>query len=280
MVVQTNWARKLYYFNYDGDFINSVKVPDVLTMRVLPDQRELLYSPPNWGQEKEVFALIDSNSDTLSVVNNHFNWENRVGYGSTVGYHLFTPFYESNGIISMKYMYNDTIYHLLGDSIIPEYVVDMGRYRLPDEYRVEVLQSGFELFKEKSVGYRFAVPFESAEKIFIPSQPFSDFEESTQWNMIYDRRSAVGNLLVDASGEPGKIINDIDGGPDFWPLKAVNDSVVVMSILPHTLMGEENLRYFNDKAASDPGKKGEFLDLLSKMGENDNPLLMIVKLKK
>ena len=205
LVAQTNWARKLYYFNYEGEFQKSVTVPDIMRIKILPDQRQLLYSPSSWGKEKYVFILRNSNGDTLSVTNNHYNWENKVGYVSSVSYHLFTPFYDYGGTISMKYMYNDTVYHIMADSIVPEYLLNLGKFKLPDEYRVEVAGGGFDLFKENSKECRFAVSFEANEKLFITSQEFSDMQEEDQWNMIYDRRKGTGTLVADSQGFPDMI---------------------------------------------------------------------------
>ncbi len=280
LVAQTNWARKLYYFNYEGEFLKSVQVPDVLNIRILPGRKQLFYDPPNWGNEEFVFLLRSDTGDTLSVVRNHYTWENKSGYSSSIGYHLFTPFYNSHGTVSMKYMYNDTVYKLKNNSIVPEYFINMGKYKLPDEYRVEVAQGGFEYFSEKSKGYRFAVSMEANEKLYIASQEFSNMEEDFQWNMIYDRRSRSGMLITDSQGNPGNLINDIDGGSDFWPKGSVNDSTLFVPLLPHQIIGEKNLEQFSDNPAIDPEKKQQFLEMVKGLKENDNPVLMIVSMKK
>jgi len=279
LIAQTNWARKLYYFNYDGEFLKSLTVPDVRSIRILPDHRQLFYDTPVWGMEKYVFLLRNIDGDTLSVVNNHYKWENQIGYSSSVGYHLFTPFYETAGTTSMKYMYNDTVYHIMNDSIIQEYLLNMGKYKLPDENRIEVSGGGFELFKEKSKGYRFAVSMEANEKIYIASEEYSDSKEQHQWNMIYDRRSGAGKLVVDSQGYPGKLINDIDGGSDFWPRGKVNDSTLYVPILPHQITGKKNSEKFAKNEAMNYQGKRQFLEMIGSLDENDNPVLMIVKLK-
>jgi hypothetical protein len=278
LVVQTNWARKLYYFSYEGDFIESVPVEDVRRIKVIPGERLVYFDGCAYGYEDYMFALLDASGDTLDVVNNHYKWKNETGFVGTVSYHLFVPFYFSKDRISFKSMHNDTVYTVAGDSIKPEYLIDLGKYELPQEYRVEVPSSrGFQEFAERSKGYRFCSVFEAAESLFISS---SDYQDDIQYNMIYYRPEGSGRLLVDSNNEPGKIMNDIDGGPDFWPLGAVDDSTVYMPVLPLHLIGSEYRDEFALRQALNPEKKAEFLNMLDELNENDNPILMIIRLNK
>ncbi|MDT8401879.1 MAG: hypothetical protein RQ743_09295 [Bacteroidales bacterium] len=85
----------------------------------------------------------------------------------TVSYHLFVPFYFFNNAISFKSTHNDTVYNVTGDSIKPEYLVDLRKYQLPQEDRIEVPSSGgFEGFAERSKGYRFCSVFEVGDCIY------------------------------------------------------------------------------------------------------------------
>jgi len=280
LVVQTNWSRKLFYFSYEGDFVKSVNVPDVFNIKVLQGDRQIFFDFCAWGFEDYMFALRNSEGDTTSVVLNHFKWENKSGRTMTVGYHLFIPFYEYGGTVSMKSMYNDTVYQVRGDEIVPEYFLNLGNFELSEEYRPEVSDAGIEYLRDGSNDKRFAVSFEASEKLFISSQPYFNADETKQWNMIYDRRTGGGNLVVDNDGSPGMITNDIDGGVDFWPVKSVNDSTLIMRILPGDLIGEENLKTFVVKAAVDQVKKKQFLAMRDKIEETDNPVLMFVRINR
>lgn len=279
LVVQTNTTRRLYYFSYNGDFVESAVVPDVLNIKVLQDGRQVFFDFCAWGFEDYTFALRNNEGDTISVVRNHFKWENKSGYTTTVGYHLFVPFYEYGGIISIKSMYNDTVYNIRGDKILPEYLLNLGTYELPEEHRPEVSGSTYDDFRDNATNKRFAVSFEAAEKLFISSQPYvNNDDDAIQWNMIYDRRSGKGNLVVDLEGNPGMITNDIDGGMDFWPVKSVNDSTLFMQMRPIDIVEEENLEKFQAKVAIDPAKKMQFLKMIEGIAEDDNPVLMIIRI--
>ncbi|TFH34676.1 MAG: 6-bladed beta-propeller [Bacteroidia bacterium] len=275
LVVQTNWARKLYYFSYVGEFIESVKISDAWNIVALPEERLLLFEGCVYGQEEYMFLLTNSEGDTTDVVLNHYKWENKTGNVMTVGYHLFYPFYRYNKSTHFKSMHNDTVYFERGDSITPEYLIDLGKYTLPQEYRPEVLSTGTG-FNEKSKGYRFATSLEANNILFIASQDYSTEE---QYNIIYNRPEGVGNLLIDKSGSPSGLMNNFDGGLDFWPKGAVDDNTLFMPILPHQIIGDKNLAEFSGKETLDPEKKKLFLEMVNSLSENDNPILMIVKLK-
>ena len=276
LVVQTNWARKLYYFSYDGDFLRSLPFEDVLYIKSIPVESFLNFDACVYGHEDYMFALINTAGDTLDVVNNHYKWENTSGRVMTMSYHLFVPFYFYNNTISFKSMHNDTVYHVVGDFIKPEYLVDLGKYQLPQEYRVEVPASGgFGEFADKSKGYRFCSVFEADERLFISS---SGYQDETQYNMIYDRRSGEGKLLLGKDNWPGSIINDIDGGPDFWPKGSVNDSTLYMPILPLDLKKKE-LQDKIKNSGVETHNVAPLIQMIDSLDENDNPVLMVVNLK-
>jgi hypothetical protein len=279
IIVQLNWVRKLYFFSYEGEFMKSTPVPDLDKIIVMPDGRRLYYTDPAYGFEKSVFALTKENGDTCSMVRNHFFW-NTKGYTLVAGYHLFKHFYSCSSTLHMKSMYNDTVYCIRGDSIVPEYFIDLGAYKLPQELRPEVRLGGFDLFLEEASGYRFATSFESGDRLFITSQDYSDKEAELKWNMIYNRHLNNGLLVTDQSSNPSAILNDIDGGADFWPVGAINDSTVYMLIPSFKLSGSENRKKYSDKQALDQTKNADFIRMAKSIGEADNPVIMVVRLKK
>jgi len=279
LVVQTNWARKLYYFSFDGSFLKSVPVNDVHRIVALPHDRLIVFDGCNNGYEDYMFILTNAAGDTTGVVYNHYKWEIKNSGMMLVGYDAFTPFYKYGGVTSFKSMHNDTVYHVINDTIKPEYLINLGRYKLPQEMRIEAQaasQYGFQEFNEKSKDYRFVSSLEASEILFITSQEYS---EENQYNLIYHRTGKASNIVVDKFGDPGSITNDLDGGLDFWPRGTVNDSILFVPLLPYQIIGDKNLAEFSVKEALDQEKKRQFLEMVNSLGENDNPVLMIVTLK-
>ena len=61
--------------------------------------------------------------------------------------------YQFAGNTCLKEFYNDTVFTVKKDKLIPRYIFDMGKYRLPDKYRFEVLDGNWERFNEVSAPY-------------------------------------------------------------------------------------------------------------------------------
>jgi len=280
IVLQNNWVRELLYFNYEGEFLKSEKVEDVYNIIAIQKDRFLLYEKCIKGNEKNVFVVCDKLGDTLDVVQNHYKWENTNGIHATVSYNQFIPYYKYQGSYSFKAMYNDTVYNFLNDKIRPVFLIDLGKYKLPQEYRPEVLDVSpyvlYDEFNRLSKNYRFVSVFEASETLFLESH---DYSEESGWNMIFNRMTREGRTLVTGNGLPGGITNDFDGGIDFWPVGAINDSVVYMPVLPYKMLAAHSLNRLNDSEDGYSGKRRRYQDLVSTLSESGNPVLIIVTLK-
>ena len=94
---------------------------------------------------------------------------------------------------------------------------------MPQENRIEALSSSISArmqdYKEACDSYRFVSTLEAGGKLFLSSMDYNSFwEEEVQYNMLYSRSEARGSMLVDESGNPSGLINDLDGGSEFWPI--------------------------------------------------------------
>ncbi|MBN1183723.1 MAG: 6-bladed beta-propeller [Bacteroidales bacterium] len=76
------------------------------------------------------------------------------------------------------------------------------------------------------------------------------------------------------------LYNDIDAGPRFYPIKQVNDSTLVMWIEAKQLKDHVASMDFIKAEVRSPEKKKELEKLANSLKEIDNPILMLVRLKK
>lgn len=97
--------------------------------------------------------------------------------------------------------------------------------------------------------------------------------------MLYYRSEAMGSLLVDDSGNPSGLINDMDGGPEFWPVGSVNDSTVYMLIQAHEFMNKTGPSDIPEVTETKPGQFSNLKDIINDVKEDDNAILMLVYLK-
>lgn len=94
---------------------------------------------------------------------------------------------------------------------------------------------------------------------------------------IYNKRLNNYNEIMPL----GKaLINDIDGGPAFWPnYNCSEDNTFVTLFDPIRLKNSMNKGDFNNTKIKYPEKNRKLLDLITSVSENDNPIARIVYTK-
>ena len=80
--------------------------------------------------------------------------------------------------------------------------------------------------------------------------------------------------------EPTGLENDIDGGINFLPEYKVEDSLLISWFNACDLKNYISSNSFKNSTPKYPEKKKELERLANSLDENDNPVLMLVKLKK
>lgn len=280
IAVQKNAQRELLYFSFDGSLAKAVDFePHYFHIKVLPDGRYVSYDPGTLGNEKYSFCLLDEKWDTLAAVANYSKWVSQpASVTIMVGWPEFEPFYYSRNTLHVKAMYNDTIYNLRQGKFYPEYFVDMGKYKLPDELRPERLgASQFQRFRDNRGNYYFAIVLGSDKKIFLTAHSYSDANPSEY--ILYDRLKNEQVMLKGRGEAPAGFINDWDDGIDFWPVGSISEKKLFMPVNAMDLRKElENIRLEKEQVKY-PDKQKELVKLISGLEETDNPVIMVVTLK-
>jgi len=70
----------------------------------------------------------------------------------------------------------------------------------------------------------------------------------------------------------------VDAGLEFTP-DYIEDSLAYHIISAYEISNHLNSEQFEESKCKFPGKKEEFKHIMDKISENDNPVIMIVKLK-
>jgi len=185
-------------------------------------------------------------------------------------------FYFARDRHHFKAMYNDTVYFEGGIKINPEYFLNMGKYRLPEELRPERLgPEQIQKFQDNSGRYYFATVHEASGKVFLGAHCYG---KSPSRYVLFDKSDQKGTLLVNKEGDSKGFINDWDGGPDFWPIGSVNDDQVFM---PVNVMAFKEMIKDNAAGASVkyPDKQKQLTEMASGMDISDNPVVMVVTMK-
>ena len=75
------------------------------------------------------------------------------------------------------------------------------------------------------------------------------------------------------------IINDMDGGPNIWFKTTKDDHTIISWINAYELKSYVASDAFKNSIPKYPEKKKELEKLANSLSENDNPVLMLIKLK-
>jgi hypothetical protein len=278
IVVQKNAPRKLMYFSFDGKFIKAVSIPRYDNLKVLNDDKYIAYISGSVGVDKYNFLLTNEHRDTLSFVKNNDRWRDFATSSFMTDYPYFEPFFVYNNRWYLKSVYNDTVYYISGDRILPGYFINLGKYKLPLEYRPEKMKfTSDEKYFDKISGHYYCNVLESADKIFLTA---IDFKSEAKKCFLIERNGLnSGRLLMNKDGKSTGFVNDWDGGLDFWPIGNVNDRQVFMPInitdMKKTL-DEKNSDHLTEKISK---TQTQLKEMVSHLDILDNPILMIVTLK-
>ena len=278
IIVQTNVGRKLLYFTFDGDFVKTITFTSYVPyVKVLRDGKYLTHDDGGSGKNEYTFCLVNEKMDTISVLKNYNHWVYTQKMMIGIGFPQFVPYYESGGRNYFKTMYNDTVFSVLSDKIIPSYYIDLGKYRLPIELRPERLgPDNMQKFQDKRSDYYFATVFQGSDKLFLTTYCYG---KNPQNYFLFKLVSQTGSLLVNKSGTSTGFVNDWDGGIDFWPIGTITDKQVFMPINITSIQKELDRMKSSKKPAKFPDQQKQLIKMISEEDPFNNPILMVVTLK-
>lgn len=214
-IIHTDIEQVLFY-DYDGNFLRSLKSDAHLRMA--------FSDSVIWGGNQEIHIMKDKlyamsrDLDTLLTLPNPVYKERSLNEGVMSSVTKFqTEFYHYGDDLFYKgYLSNDTIFKLSGLAHAPYAVFDMGKYKLPHDYEAWYSFKDFEAHGSNYWGVYSVC--ENDENMFFASVRCSaipgdrEFRDEDYYkHFLYDKERREGYYIKD------KILDDISGGPGFWP---------------------------------------------------------------
>jgi hypothetical protein len=278
IVLHDHIKSKMIYYSFNGNFIKTVTVPRHKYIKVLNNGMYISYEEALGKSEENYFSLTNESGKIISAAKNYNQWSSRSGQPAIILNWFFEPFYLYQKNTFFKTMFNDTVYTINENKIIPRYFINLGKSKLPEEKRPERInnqQSG--VFRENSSDYYWATVFEAGEKIFLKTIPLGD--GSTNYFLI-NKKDFINNTNPSYNGtSKGFILNDWDGGIFFWPDGNLNDNQVFMPLDIMQLKKYHKTVRTQNITVKHPDKRQIWENILSKAYETSNPILMVVTLK-
>ena len=169
-------------------------------------------------------------------------------------------------------MYSDTVYGYENMDFKPHLVIEVGKRLVTPKAR-----------SENDIHF--------LRNNYITPLNLFEFGDYVYYEYYYERILGKNTLIYGFIGskktdfqafinaEQG-LINDLDGGPDIWPKTTKDDNTIITWINALKLKDYITSETFKNSKPKYPEKKKELEKLANKLKETDNPVLVIISLRK
>ncbi len=216
------------------------------------------------GQNKYSFVLIDANGQITKKYKNKYKFNISTG---AIYFRSECIFYQYDEILHCKELNSDTIFSFDNGAFIPKYILKQGEAKYTTDLREKGISAKLDKFIiQKKI-------FESENYLFY------QYGLKQRDNCLIQNKSDGTQYLMD--NETG-LVNDMDNGPNFkiQNTETVDGTEYMVSwIDAFELKAHVASNEFKNSTPKYPEKKKELEQLANGLDENDNPVLMLVKLK-
>jgi len=264
------WQERFHVYSEKGDYIKTIRTPiyAAISFRFTNDGI-LCYNMNQFANVENSYDLIDTSGRIIKSYPNRYPW-NKVLQGTAIFEENL--FYRFNNQLFKKEVYSDTVYMFENLDFKPHLVIEHGEKLLNTKARSEM--EALPLF-EKYVNQKNI--FEFGDYIYYEfGYNFKLGGNNFYRGFIGSKKDEFQTLINSENG----LINDLDGGPNIC-LKAIKDDNSIISwINPLKLKIIVNSISFKNSTPKYPEKKKELEKLANSLKETDNPVLVLVTLKK
>ncbi len=261
-------------YNNNGDHVRNIKLP-VDDAGFQLDAIEFFSSSLfmaqsiNMGRGDHDWVILDTLGNIITKKANPYpEFKGRLGGMTTLS--------EFNGNILYWDNFKDTVFHVYPDfTYSPVCVLSKGEHKFP------MTTEGYnpiDVFFKNISGYMLLQILLETRQFFILK-----YELNKTMNLtLINKKSGVSTTIKLTDTENG-IDNDLDNGLSFLPEKYFeieNENYLASLIHPYNLKAHIISEEYKSSTPKCPEKKKELERLANSLDENDNPVLMLVKLKK
>jgi len=261
--------RGLISYSIKGSFMkNSMLNRDFLMIRSISDSLFAGYRAFIQGDSDWNTLIVNCKGDSVSSIPNKYHFEGN----SNMYFNHEVVMYYFNCTLHIKEMYSDTIFSFNDKGIhTPKYILELGNLNIPQDIR----NWDFERFRN-SIGrdFFFVNEIYETDKYLV----FKYNHDNKRNNlMIFNKQTGEIDNFPE-NERSGGINNDVDGGPNFIP-EHNDNNIFLQKINAFELKTHVESEAFKNSTPKYPEKKKELEELAATLDENDNPVLMLVKLK-
>lgn len=274
IAINSNYNRKILWYNTKGDYLEQTPVSEnVFKINILDTNRVAIHLHHGAFMDKPdlfVTGIIDNNGDTIQLKKDKPYYPKGMAPGS--------PIWNYNDTVRLLTCINDTIYSITKNDIAPAFVVNFGKYKVTREAFEDV-----RLLQEDRSKYIYNPSFCEMSQYVLTMFQY----DNKRWVAVYDKQATeisawcIKPENVNKYGllEGGGWINDIDGGVAPTYFNSVSNNYFAINAQPEDLKAQfiENKKYISAKY---PDKQQKLEKLIHSLNDDENPIIILYKLKK
>ena len=254
-------------FSLEGKYLKSLKIDSEAPGTIASIDNFIVINNNNdAGKATYRYVIYNTDGELISRFENPYHFDSKSGIFSML-HECF--FYEINSKLFVKDFHSDTIYSISSDNFSPEIVLQTGKYAITPQVR-----STKEFVMDGSKNIMFTNILESKNKLYVKFR----YDKKT-YTLLMDKTTKKNISPVFLSNNK---YNSFDGGieikPSFYFLHN-NTEYFVQTFFPYELKTYILSDDFKSSTPKYPEKKKQLEELANSLDENDNPVLMLVKLK-
>ena len=261
-------ARKLMAFRPDGTFVGESRTPGALlweTSIVMQDSITLSSLINYTGQRPYRLILTNAQGDTLKAFPQYDLFEIPGGMNYVYINNKENYLYKYKDEAVFHDYYCDTLYTVTRDSLLPRYLLEMGKYKLPKDLRIEAafFSDDAEQAKKKALNYYRPIFLENDRYIVMPYTTWNLHNPDLPTELMYYDRQTKECIKV----KDGAFVNDMVGDLPFCP-----DARIAENVLAEWWEASELMELAEEGV--------QLPENLKNLREDDNGVLVMVHLKK
>jgi len=261
---------RIFKYSFSGKLLQDIPLPYMCSDFYLFANGNLLLATPS--NEKAdgfyPFVLLDPKGKPIKEIQ---SLEAPVGRHIAYG---VRPNFEAaqNGSVIVNNFGRDVIWQISpAGEIRPYATLLLGRLKTPDEYYYDQAK-----WVEKPFGY-FALGFACSETGPLLQVSYA-YELHTEIGYFDPKTTKMQFRDSTRFGESG-FHNDLDGGPAFGFTQFFQEGNILFTSLM-SIDIKVNRKFYAKQEALYPDKKKAMLEMIDSLDENDNPVIMVVRLRK
>lgn len=262
------WQKKFFVYSENGNLLRTFPITFSPSEFQFIENRILCYSENHMGDIQNSYTLIDTNGRVIKHFPNKYPFKNHDAYGIEEE----NLFYRFENKLYKKEVYSDTIYSYDNEKFSPHMVIQVGEKLISPQARTE--------FESRYLAKNFIIPlnlFEFGDYVYYEFvYKFVPPIDVLIYSFIGSKKNSYKAMINTGEG----LTNDLDGGLNIVPKTIKDDNTIIGWVDALKLKAHVSSEAFKKSTPKYPEKKKELEMLANRLKETDNPVLVLVRLKK